>query len=52
MKKYPTPYVYLDQNVREKLSKKKFKNFQNNVNPLIGNNRQRFTAFGLLEFSD
>ena len=51
MKKHPVPYIYLDQNIRSKMSKKKFENFQNNVNPLIGRTIQRLTAFGLLEFA-
>ena len=51
MKQYPIPYIYLDQSVREKMSKKRFKSFQGNVNSLIGNNIQRFTVFGLLEFA-
>ena len=33
------------------MSKKRFKSFQDNVNSLIGNNIQRFTVFGLLEFA-
>ena len=51
--KIPDPSIYLDQNIREKMSKKSFKleSFQNNVNSLIGKNIQRFTAFGLLEFA-
>ena len=51
MKQYPTPYIYLDQNVREKMSKKRFKSFQDNVNFLIEKNTQRLTVFGLLEFA-
>ena len=51
MKQYPTPYIYLDQNIREKMSKKIFESFQCNVNSLIGKNIQRFTTFGLLEFA-
>ena len=51
MKKQTIPYIFFDQNVREKMSKKKYKSFQNNVNELAGQRTQRFTAFGLLEFA-
>ena len=51
MKQYSTPYIYLDQNIRNKMSKKRFKSFRDKVNPLIGNNTQRFTVFGLIEFA-
>ena len=48
-------YVFFDQNVKEKLSKKKYKLFQDNVNRILlekaGNKTERITPFSILEFS-
>lgn len=55
MKKQTKPYIFFDQNVMEKLSKKKYTLFQRNVKPLIIDKgkdvKQRLTPFGLLEFA-
>ena len=44
-------YVFFDQCVRGKMSKKGYEPFQDNVNQLTGKSIQRLTAFGLLEFA-
>ena len=51
MNSQTTPYIFFDQNVREKMSKKKYKSFQDNVDKLSRKRTQRLTAFGLLEFT-
>ena len=48
------PYVFFDQNVMEKVSKKRYEPFQDNVNKIMSETnsdpKQRLTLFGLLEF--
>ena len=55
MKTRTKPYVFFDQNIMERVYKKKvqYATFQKNVKSLVtekGNIKQRLTPFGLLEF--
>ena len=45
------PYIFFDQNVMGKMSKKKYNSFQRNVDHLTGKKTIRLTPFGLLEFA-
>ena len=51
MKKQTKPYIFFDQNVMDKMSKNQYDSFQHNVKQLTGQNIQRLTPFGLLEFA-
>ncbi len=55
MKTQSKPGIFFDQNIMEKMSKKRNLAFQNNVDNLIReigqNTMQRLTPFGLLEFA-
>ena len=54
MKPQTKPYVFFDQNVMEKISKKRYTLFQRNIESFISEKgigiKQRLTPFGLLEF--
>ena len=52
MEQQNNSYIFFDQNVRDKMSKNKYKSFQDNVNKLTEKRLQRLTAFGLIEFAE
>ena len=55
MNRKAIPSIFFDQNIMEKMSKKRYYSFQNNVHELVIKKRhgfiQQYTPFGLLEFA-